>query len=146
MLQKIDNLECPKLFGRPNFRPTTYIDGHGRKQRMVKVFRDGFVFLTGKFTGTKAAAYTEAYIAMFNRYEAMVLSQPNPEQALLTAPRSELIRQIADTAERAEAAEAKERTATDRARDAEGVIVRAAKVVGVLQPKAEAFDRLIDSD
>ena len=57
VLRAIDNLECPEKFDRLNFAPVTYIDAHGERRRMIKVYRDGFILLTGKFTGKKAARF-----------------------------------------------------------------------------------------
>lgn len=51
-----------------------------QKHRMFEMTKDGFVFLTMGFTGTKAAAFKWRYIEEFNRMEAalkaMVPQQP----------------------------------------------------------------------
>lgn len=43
---------------------------------MYTMTKDGFVFLIMGFTGKKAAAFKEAYIAEFNRMEAELYSIP----------------------------------------------------------------------
>ncbi|EBA6490188.1 Rha family transcriptional regulator, partial [Salmonella enterica] len=51
-----------------------YIDAKGEKRPMYEMTKDGFVFLVMGFTGKKAAAFKEAYIAEFNRMEAELYS------------------------------------------------------------------------
>ena len=75
MLQKIDNLECSEAFRGSNFGLSYYKTTQGRKQPMVRLYRDAFALLTGRFTSEKATERTEAYIALFNEYEAMAKAQ-----------------------------------------------------------------------
>lgn len=70
VLKAIDNLECSEEFSRRNFAPSNYLDSRGKVQPMVEMTFDGFVFLVFGFTGAKAAAFKEAYIAEFNRMRA----------------------------------------------------------------------------
>ncbi|MEB7740955.1 Rha family transcriptional regulator [Escherichia coli] len=70
VLKKIDNLECSEKFSERNFAPAEYIDEQGKKRPMYQITKNGFVFLVMGFTGKKAAAFKEAYIAEFDRMEA----------------------------------------------------------------------------
>ncbi|EBW6452646.1 transcriptional regulator [Salmonella enterica subsp. enterica serovar Oranienburg] len=69
VLKKIDNLDCSPEFTERNFAPSEYTDSTGRKLPMYKITKNGFVFLVMGFTGKKAAAFKEAYIAEFDRME-----------------------------------------------------------------------------
>ena len=88
VLKAIDNLECSEAFNRRNFAPVDYIDGKGELRRMVEMTFDGFVFLVMGFTGPKAAAFKEAYIAAFNTMRGQ----------LEAAPHQQLTQQIAQIA------------------------------------------------
>ncbi|EHJ6152838.1 Rha family transcriptional regulator, partial [Salmonella enterica] len=70
VIQKIKTLECSQNFNALNFKDVTYTDAKGEKRPMYEMTKDGFVFLVMGFTGKKAAAFKEAYIAEFNRMEA----------------------------------------------------------------------------
>lgn len=70
VVQKIKNLECSPNFTALNFKASEYQDSTGRKLPLYEMTKDGFVFLVMGFTGKKAAAFKEAYIAEFNRMEA----------------------------------------------------------------------------
>lgn len=70
VLKKIRLLDCSPEFTARNFAASEYIDSTGRKLPMYEMTKDGFVFLVMGFTGKKAAAFKEAYIAEFNRMEA----------------------------------------------------------------------------
>jgi Rha family phage regulatory protein len=67
-------LEVSEEFGRLNFYSTSYEDRCNRQQPMVVMSRAGFMRLVMAFTGKKAAALKEAYIAEFDRMEAMLRS------------------------------------------------------------------------
>ncbi|HBJ6196405.1 TPA: Rha family transcriptional regulator [Salmonella enterica subsp. enterica serovar Saintpaul] len=69
VLKKIDNLDCSTEFTERNFAPSEYTDSTGRKLPMYQITKNGFVFLVMGFTGKKAAAFKEAYIAEFDRME-----------------------------------------------------------------------------
>ncbi|EKL2813363.1 Rha family transcriptional regulator [Escherichia coli] len=70
VIQKIEALECSSEFTELNFKPSEYTDSTGRKLPMYQITKNGFVFLVMGFTGKKAAAFKEAYIAEFERMEA----------------------------------------------------------------------------
>lgn len=69
VLQRIELLECSDEFRELNFQLTEQTQKIGATTRNMPYYRmtfDGFVFLVGSFTGKKAAAFKEAYIARFN--------------------------------------------------------------------------------
>ncbi|EEG9539764.1 TPA: Rha family transcriptional regulator [Escherichia coli] len=70
VIQKIEALECSSEFTELNFKPSEYTDSTGRKLPMYQITKNGFVFLVMGFTGKKAAAFKEAYIAEFDRMQA----------------------------------------------------------------------------
>ncbi|EAV2864207.1 Rha family transcriptional regulator [Salmonella enterica] len=77
VIQKIETLECSPEFNRLNFKPVDYTDAKGEKRPAYQITKNGFVFLVMGFTGKKAAAFKEAYIAEFDRMENE-LRQQNP--------------------------------------------------------------------
>ncbi|EFI5594807.1 transcriptional regulator [Escherichia coli] len=78
VIQKIETLECSPEFNRLNFKPVTYTDAKGEKRPMYQITKNGFVFLVMGFTGKKAAAFKEAYIAEFDRMEAELRQNNTP--------------------------------------------------------------------
>lgn len=70
VLRAIANIECSDKFTALNFEASEYTDTTGRKLPMYQITKNGFVFLVMGFTGKKAAAFKEAYIAEFDRMEA----------------------------------------------------------------------------
>ncbi|WP_397448120.1 Rha family transcriptional regulator [Pseudomonas sp. NA-150] len=66
VLRKVDGLECSTEFTERNFTLSSYIDGSGRSLPQWTMTKDGFMFLVMGFTGKKAAAIKEGYIAAFN--------------------------------------------------------------------------------
>ncbi len=76
VLRAIANIECSEKFNALNFEDVTYTDAKGEKRPMYQITKNGFVFLVMGFTGKKAAAFKEAYIAEFDRMEEE-LSQNN---------------------------------------------------------------------
>lgn len=70
VIRKIESLDCSPEFTGRNFTLSEYTDSTGRKLPMYEMTKDGFVFLVMGFTGKKAAAFKEAYIAEFNRMES----------------------------------------------------------------------------
>ncbi|HEM0196186.1 TPA: Rha family transcriptional regulator, partial [Escherichia coli] len=70
VIQKIKLLDCSAEFTALNFKVSEYNDTTGRKLPMYQITKNGFVFLVMGFTGKKAAAFKEAYIAEFDRMEA----------------------------------------------------------------------------
>lgn len=78
VLKAVKALEVSEEFGRVNFYSTSYVDRHNRRQPVVVMRRAGFVRLVMSFTGKKAAAVKEAYIAEFDRMEAQLSEGPPP--------------------------------------------------------------------
>lgn len=72
VLEKIRKLDCSEAFNASNFRRVDYIDGKGEARPMYELTRDGFMFLAMGFTGPRAAAVKEAFIAQFNQMESML--------------------------------------------------------------------------
>lgn len=75
VLKAVKALEVSEEFGRVNFYLTTYADRCNRQQPVVVMRRAGFVRLVMGFTGKKAAAIKEAFIAEFDRMEAQLRVQ-----------------------------------------------------------------------
>ena len=67
LLRKIETLGCSTEFNALNFEAVEYLDLKGETRKAWNMTKDGFIFLVMGFTGTKAAAIKEAYIAEFNR-------------------------------------------------------------------------------
>lgn len=74
VLKKIECLDCSPKFTSANFCADVQTieigNGATRESKIYEMTKDGFVFLVMGFTGKKAAAFKEAYIAEFNRMEA----------------------------------------------------------------------------
>ncbi|WP_440864480.1 Rha family transcriptional regulator [Symbiopectobacterium purcellii] len=73
VLRAIDSLDCSANFHALNFEEmfSSIEIGNGatRDSKIFTMTKDGFFFLVMGFTGKKAAAFKEAYIAEFNRME-----------------------------------------------------------------------------
>ncbi|MEH8200049.1 Rha family transcriptional regulator [Aeromonas veronii] len=71
VLDKIQTLGCSPEFASANFsahvQQVSIGNGASRESKFWSMTKDGFMFLVMGFTGTKAAAIKEAYIAEFNR-------------------------------------------------------------------------------
>lgn len=92
VIQKIESLDCSPGFASANFSAHVENIKAGavnRDSRSYQITKDGFVFLVMGFTGKKAAAFKEAYIAEFNRMEstlhgnaipAPVPTEPSPAE------------------------------------------------------------------
>ncbi|EJF9757281.1 Rha family transcriptional regulator [Salmonella enterica] len=80
ILKKIRLLDCSPEFSARNFAGAEYTDEQGKKRPAYQITKNGFVFLVMGFTGKKAAAFKEAYIAEFDRMENE-LRQQNPRPA-----------------------------------------------------------------
>ena len=76
VLRDIRNLGCSDEFRRLNFELTSQnIDmphGGTRNETVYLMTKDGFMFLISGYTGEKAGAIKEAYIARFNAMEAFI--------------------------------------------------------------------------
>lgn len=66
VLQTIEKLDCSDDFRRLNFQPSSYKNSQNKKQPCYNMTKDGFAFLVFRFTGKKAAQFTEKYIEAFN--------------------------------------------------------------------------------
>lgn len=66
VLRAYDKLECSPEFNRLNFEPVEETDAKGESRRVIRMTKDGFIFLVRTFTGAKAAGVFEAYIKAFN--------------------------------------------------------------------------------
>lgn len=66
VLQAYDRLECSSEFNQLNFQSVDEEDGKGEFRRVIRMTKDGFVFLVMGFAGKKAAQIKEAYINAFN--------------------------------------------------------------------------------
>lgn len=75
VLMAIKRLECSPGFNVLNFKAAGYVDSKGEVRPMYELTRDGFMFLAMGFTGPRAAAVKEAFIAAFNAMEARLRSQ-----------------------------------------------------------------------
>ncbi|ECH0822134.1 transcriptional regulator [Salmonella enterica] len=79
ILKKIRLLDCSPEFSARNFAGAEYTDEQGKKRPAYQITKNGFVFLVMGFTGKKAAAFKEAYIAEFDRMENELRQQkPRP--------------------------------------------------------------------
>ncbi|EJR2865550.1 Rha family transcriptional regulator [Salmonella enterica] len=65
IVKRIEHLDCSAEFLTRNFRRVKF-NHKGRNLTAYEVTKDGFTFLAMGFTGKKAAAFKEAYIAQFN--------------------------------------------------------------------------------
>ncbi|EMV0393352.1 Rha family transcriptional regulator, partial [Salmonella enterica] len=68
VVQKIESLECSEQFLTRNFSRVKF-EHRGNSYNAYQITKNGFVFLVMGFTGKKAAAFKEAYIAEFDRME-----------------------------------------------------------------------------
>lgn len=78
VIRKIESLDCSPDFTERNFTLSEYEDSTGRQLPCYNITRDGFTFLAMGFTGKRAAAFKEAYIAEFNRMEAKLSGSAYP--------------------------------------------------------------------
>lgn len=65
VLEKVRSLECSDQFLTANFSAVQF-DHRGNTYEAYEMTKDGFMFLVMGFTGKKAAAVKEGYIAAFN--------------------------------------------------------------------------------
>ncbi|HFO5181299.1 TPA: Rha family transcriptional regulator [Escherichia coli] len=94
VLAKISRLDCSAEFTERNFSPSEYTDSTGRKLPMYQITKNGFVFLVMGFTGKKAAAFKEAYIAEFDRMDKELRQNnaPSPDKMIHGDGRTLVIR------------------------------------------------------
>lgn len=72
VLRAVRRLESPADFNRRNFAEIDYKDARGRRQPLVQMTKDGFMFLTMGFGGAQAARIKVAYIEAFNQMAAQL--------------------------------------------------------------------------
>jgi Rha family phage regulatory protein len=77
VLRAIRELGCSPEFRERNFASFKINDLTGENTSHVTMTKDGFTFLAMGFTGGRAAAYKERYIAAFNLMEAELRSRPS---------------------------------------------------------------------
>lgn len=65
VMQKLDALDCSEHFLTSNFSRVNF-EHRGNTYEACEMTKDGFIFLVMGFTGKKAAAIKEGYIAAFN--------------------------------------------------------------------------------
>ncbi len=82
VLRDIKNLGCSEEFSLLNFEESSYINEQNKEQPMVEMTRDGFVILAMGYTGAKAMAFKEKYIAAFNYMEGLLLHDVRQADAL----------------------------------------------------------------
>ena len=75
VLRDLKNLECSDDFRERNFAPSSYVSSQKKTLPCVSMTKDGFCFLAMGFTGSKAAAWKEAFIDAFNQMESAVAAQ-----------------------------------------------------------------------
>lgn len=66
VLRAFDRLTCSEGFSRLNFVAAEELDEQGKPRRIVRMTKNGFIFLVMGFTGEKAAKIKEAYIGAFD--------------------------------------------------------------------------------
>lgn len=87
VLKKIKSLDCSPEFTHRNFAVSEYLDSTGKSNLMYNITKDGFVFLTMGFTGSKASKFKEAYINCFNKMEQTL---KNNQIQIAPEPKNEL--------------------------------------------------------
>ena len=70
VLRDIKGLDCSAEFRRANFGGADYLDAQGKPRDVVRMTRNGFMFLVMGYTGPQAARIKEAYIQRFDEAEA----------------------------------------------------------------------------
>lgn len=72
ILRAFDNLKCSPEFNRHNFEAVEEPDAKGEARRVIRMTKDGFMFLVMGFTGSEAARIKEAYINAFNEMSTQI--------------------------------------------------------------------------
>jgi Rha family phage regulatory protein len=83
VLRKISTLESSPSFNQRNFTLVEYLDEKKEKRPAYEMTKNGFIFLVMGFTGKKAAAFKEAYIAEFDRMESELIQQKTQPPAAM---------------------------------------------------------------
>ena len=66
VLRAYDRLDCSEEFNRLNFEPVEDLDEKGEMRRIVRMTKNGFMFLAMGLTGKEAARIKETYIGAFD--------------------------------------------------------------------------------
>lgn len=125
VLQTIRELHCSAEFRQHNFVPFKNKDLTGETTSHVLMTKDGFAFVVLGFTGHRAGAFKEAYIAQFNTMEAELRRRGSADPLVVLQDPEALRGLLLNYAERA--AELQQR-------------------VALLEPQAEALERIAGSD
>jgi len=72
VLRDIEALDCSPEFTQRNFALSYYKDESGKKNKMMFMTFDGFIFLVMGYRGKKAARLKESYINAFNSMAAFI--------------------------------------------------------------------------
>jgi len=72
VLRDYDALDCSEEFRRLNFEPSSYKNEQNKKQPMVLMTKNGFLFLVMGYRGKKAAEIKEQYIKHFDLMEQFI--------------------------------------------------------------------------
>ncbi len=67
VLRAYDRMKCSAEFNQRNFASVENLDAKGESRRIVRMTKDGFMFLVMGFTGKEAARIKETYINAFNK-------------------------------------------------------------------------------
>jgi len=90
-------LGCSGEFNARNFAAVEYIDAKGERRLEYHMTKDGFAFLCMGFTGAKAAAWKERYIAHFNRMAEKLAKKQQKQPPAHIEPAQSAIKQIANS-------------------------------------------------
>jgi Rha family phage regulatory protein len=96
VLQAINSLHVSDEFRRLNFQPFKINDFTGESVSHVSMTRDAFTFLAMGFTGPKAGAFKEAFIARFNSMEDQLRSGSG-RAGIGSVTRPPLVKEVAAT-------------------------------------------------
>lgn len=77
VLQAIRNISCSPEFKALNFQQCSEINelANGKPEPIVRMTKDGFMFLVMGFTGREAARIKEAFIDAFNRMAEFIRTE-----------------------------------------------------------------------
>jgi Rha family phage regulatory protein len=82
VLRAYDKLECSEKFRQLNFASAEYFDEQNKPRRMIRMTRDGYMLLVGKFSGKAATLTMEKYIDCFNAMANYIAELKGDLQAL----------------------------------------------------------------
>ena len=77
VVRAYDNLECSEAFRLLNFEESEHFNEQRKSHRVIRMTKDGFIFLVAKFTGAQASRTFENYIACFNAMATYIAGQSN---------------------------------------------------------------------